>query len=120
MFRLFLVSASALSMLMMIFGYKLKFSFCHDTFLLLTNAQLFTAAAGGSVLPVMMIMFGDTLEAFVQFEMFTNNSCNNTDVNQPFSPMPALERYRYRVFFFCSKASISVPVFGKIIRFFIS
>ena len=50
-----------------------------------------SAFAGGSVLPVMMIMFGNTLEAFVQFELFTNNSCNNTDVNQPYSPMPALE-----------------------------
>jgi hypothetical protein len=48
---------------------------------------------GGGVLPVMMIMFGNTLEAFVRFELFTNGSCTNTDLDQPFSPMPALETY---------------------------
>jgi hypothetical protein len=41
----------------------------------------------------MMILFGDTLEAFVQFELFTNGSCNSTDPHQPFSPLPVLERY---------------------------
>ena len=56
-----------------------------------TSQKIGVENAGGSVLPVMMIMFGNTLEAFVQFELFTNNSCNNTDVNQPYSPMPALE-----------------------------
>jgi len=71
-----------------------KFSTPLDTALICIGILL--AVLGGAALPVMTIIFGDTLQAFVDYATFTECTGNGV-VDETYSPLPVLERFAWQM-----------------------